>query len=285
MSGTQLDPIVAAVRRRADARRRQMTFERLEDHVKPDSWRRERVLAALTGPELSFICELKRRSPSAGVLIEESHDPRSSAPSRRARIGPRWQGLAAAYKAGGAHMLSILTEEDHFDGSLDDLRAAEFTRLPRLRKDFVLDEAMVLEGFSYGADAVLLIAAILDDATLARLRGFCREYGAPVLIEVHDEHELERALPLEPELLGVNARDLRTLVTDLRTVERLLPRIPSAPGGGGPLRVAESGIRGADDLKRVRAAGADVVLVGESLVRSADPAATLRAWKEELRGH
>jgi len=279
MSGTQLDPIVADVRLRAAARRRQMTFERLEEHVKPDSWRRERVLTALTKPDLAFICELKRRSPSAGLLIEDVSDPKHSGPSRRARIGPRFQALAAAYKAGGADMLSVLTEEDHFDGSLDDLRAAEFTRLPRLRKDFVLDEAMVLEGFSYGADAVLLIAAILDDATLARLRGFCKEYGAPVLIEVHDERELDRALPLEPELLGVNARDLSTLVTDLGTVERLLPRVPK-----GPLRVAESGIRTADDLKRVRAAGADAVLVGETLVRSADPGATLRGWKEELRG-
>lgn len=280
MSGTKLDPIVASVKARSTARRRNMTFERLEEHVKPDSWRRERVLTALTKPELAYICELKRRSPSAGPLLVEDGDGPRHGPSRRVRIGPKWLSLAAAYKDGGADMLSVLTEEDHFDGCLDDLRTTEFTRLPRLRKDFVVDECMVLEGCSYGADAVLLIAAILDDATLTRLRALAKEYGIAVLLEVHDEHELERALPLEPELIGVNARDLRTLQTDLSVVERLLPRVPK-----GVLRVAESGIRGTDDLKRVRAAGADVVLVGETLVKSADPAGTLRAWKEALRGH
>lgn len=280
MSGTKLDGIVEAVKRRSAARRRNMTFERLEDHVKPDSWRRERVLTALTKPELAFICELKRRSPSAGPLLVEDVPAGRSGPSRRAPVGPKWLALAGAYKDAGAEMLSVLTEEDHFDGCLDDLRTVEFTRLPRLRKDFVVDECMVLEGCSFGADAVLLIAAILDDATLARLRALAKEYGIAVLLEVHDEHELDRALPLEPELIGVNARDLRTLVTDLGVVERLLPRVPK-----GVLRVAESGIRNVDDLWRVRAAGADVVLVGETLVRSADPAATLRNWKEALRGH
>ncbi len=280
MSGTALDGIVEAVKKRSAARRRQMTFERLEDHVKPDSWRRERVLTALTKPELTYICELKRRSPSAGPLLVEDEDPRRNAPSRRPRIGPKWQRLAGAYKDGGAEMLSVLTEEDHFGGCLDDLRTVEFTRLPRLRKDFVVDESMVLEGSSFGADAVLLIAAILDDATLIRLRALAKEYGIAVLLEVHDEHELERALPLEPELIGVNARDLRTLQTDLTVVERILPLVPK-----GMLRVAESGLRTADDLKRVRAAGADVVLVGEALVKDPDPAATLRAWKEALRGH
>jgi len=280
MSGTKLEAIVEAVKKRSAARRRNMDFARLEDHVKPDSWRRERVLTALTKPDLAFICELKRRSPSAGPLLVEDVDPRNAAPSRRHRIGPKWNRLAAAYKAGGADMLSVLTEEDHFDGCLDDLRTVEFTRLPRLRKDFIVDECMVLEGCSFGADSVLLIAAILDDATLIRLRGLAKEYGIAVLIEVHDEAELDRALPLEPEMLGVNARDLKTLVTDLASVERILPRIPK-----GTLRVAESGIRSIDDLKRVRAAGADVVLVGETLVKSSDPAATLAAWKEALRGH
>jgi len=122
--------------------------------------------------------------------------------------------------------------------------------------------------------------AILDDATLVRLRALAKEYGIAVMLEVHDERELERALPLEPELIGVNARDPRTLQTDLAVVERLLPRVPK-----GVLRVAEGGLRGTDDLKRARAAGADVALVGEALVKSADPAATLRAWKDALRGH
>ncbi len=282
MSGTKLDPIVAAVRLRAAQRRRTMTLERLEDHVKADSWRRERVLLALRKPELAFICEMKRRSPSAGALLEEARDPHKYSDSRRPLIGPRWHALADAYKRGGADMLSVLTEEDHFGGCLDDLRTVEHTRLARLRKDFVLDEAMVLEGCTYGADAVLLIAAILDDAALARVRGFCKEYGVAVLLEVHDERELDRALPLEPEMLGVNARDLTTLHVDLATVERLLPRVPTGPNA--PIRVAESGIRTIDDLKRVRAAGADAVLIGETLVKAPDPAATLTQWKEAMRG-
>jgi indole-3-glycerol phosphate synthase len=125
---------------------------------------------------------------------------------------------------------------------------------------------------------VLLIAAILDDPTMHSLRAVAREYGMAVLIEAHDERELERALHLSPELVGINARDLKTLAVDLATVERLMPLVPP-----GTLRVAESGIQSIEDLKRVRAAGADCVLVGEALVRSTDPEATLRGWKEALR--
>ncbi len=280
MNATSLDDIIESVKKRSAARRRQMTFERLEDHVKPDSWRRERVLTALTNPELTYICELSRLSPMSGPLLVEDGNAHTNAPSRRPRIGPKWQNLAAAYKAGGAEMLSIVTEEDHFGGTLDDLRTVEFTRLPRLRRDFVVDESMVLEGSSFGADAVTLVAAILDDPTLTRLRALAKEYGIAVLLEVHDERELERALALEPELLGVNARDLRTQQTDLAVVERLLPLVPK-----GILRVAEGELATIDDLKRVRAAGADVALVGEALVRDPDPAATLLAWKSALRGH
>lgn len=277
MTRTQLDEIVEAVKKRSAARRRNMDFARLEDHVKPDSWRRERVLTALTKPELAFICELSRRSPSGGPLLVEDVDPRNAAPSRRHRIGPKWNSLAAACKAGGADMLSVLTEEDHHDGCLDDLRTVEFTRLPRLRRDYVVDDCMVLEGCSFGADSILLIAAILDDATMARLRGIAKEYGIAVVIEVRDEAELDRAMLLEPELLGVSARSSGT---DVATIERLLPRVPK-----GTLRVAEIDVRSIEDLKRARAAGADVVLVGESLVKSADPAATLAVWREALRGH
>jgi len=175
----------------------------------------------------------------------------------------------------------VLTEMDHFAGSLDDLGAAGACGLPRLRKDFLLDEAMVLESALHGADAVLLLPVILDDRSLARLRETARALGLAGLVEVHDERELERALALapEPELVGVNARDLTTFEVDLATVERLLPRVPD-----GPIRVAESGIRGIEDLERVRDAGADAALVGEALVRAEDPESTLRAWKERLRG-
>lgn len=279
MSGTKLDPIVADVRRRAEERRRWQPIERLKDLVREDSWRRERFLAGFRKGAFSFIAEMKRRSPSAGMLLTEDDDPRSTLPTRTPRPGPRWSSLADAYLKGGAAAISVLTEEDHFGGSLDDLRAVEFTKLPRLRKDFIVDEAMLWESCLYGADAVLLLPAILAPGELAVLRNVARELGLAVLLEVHDERELDLALPLEPELLGVNARDLRTLRVDLATVERLLPKVPS-----GPIKVAESGIRDVDDLKRVRSAGAEAVLVGETLVRSADPEGTLRAWKEALRG-
>ncbi len=279
MTGTRLDPILDSVRRRAAERRRTQPMERLRDLVREDSWRRERFLGAFPKGELSIIAEMKRRSPSAGVLLPEAMEPEKSRPTRTPPPGPRYFALAQAYQKGGAAAISVLTEEDHFQGTLSDLRAVEFTRLPRLRKDFILDEAMLWESCLYGADAVLLLPVALETGELQHLRAVARELGLAVLVEVHDERELERALPLEPELLGVNARDLRTFHVDLATVERLLPAIPA-----GPIRVAESGIRDLADLARVRAAGANAVLVGEALVRDGDPEATLRRWKEASRG-
>jgi indole-3-glycerol phosphate synthase len=279
VSGTRLDPIVADVRLRAAERRRRQPLERLRDLVREDSWRRERFLAAFPRGGFGFIAEMKRRSPSAGALLPEVENEGSALPTRLPRPGPRYFALAQAYQKGGAAAISVLTEEDHFAGSLDDLRAVEFTRLPRLRKDFILDEAMLLESCLYGADAVLLLPGILEGAELARMRELARGLGLAVLLEVHDERDLERALPLEPELLGVNARDLATLAVDLATVERLLPKVPP-----GPIKVAESGIRGVEDLRRVRAAGAEAVLVGETLVKDADPEATLRRWRASLDG-
>jgi indole-3-glycerol phosphate synthase len=279
MRGTRLDPIVAHVRSRAAERRRRQPIERLRELVREDSWRRERFLAAFPRGGFGFIAEMKRRSPSAGSLLDEVESERSALPTRQPRPGPRYFALAQAYQRGGAAAISVLTEEDHFAGSLDDLRAVEFTRLPRLRKDFILDEAMLLESCLYGADAVLLLPGVLEGAELERMRELARGLGLAVLLEVHGEEELERALPLEPELLGVNARDLTTLEVDLATVERLLPRVPP-----GPIKVAESGIRSIEDLRRVRAAGAEAALVGETLVRDADPETTLRRWRAALDG-
>ncbi|MBL8863582.1 MAG: hypothetical protein JNK02_16450 [Planctomycetes bacterium] len=278
MSGTLLDAVLEAVRRRAAARRRMLGLARLEEHVKPDSWRRERVLTALSKPELAFVCEVKRTAPWAGVLLAEDDDPRRYAPSRLPRIGPRWQSLAAALRAGGADMLSVATGEDHFGGSLEDLRTVEFTRLPRLRRDYVLDECMVLEGSVYGADAVTLVAAVLDDATLAGLRALAREYGIAVVVEFGDERGLERALAVEPEVVAACPRDPRTLAVDRSAILRLLPRVPA-----GPLRAAAGGIRGIEDLRRVRAAGAQVVIVGSALSAAPDPAALLASWRDALR--
>ncbi len=258
---SRLDPIVASVRSRLEERRARLPFPELRAQVRPDPRRRERFLSALSRPGLSVIAECKRRSPSAGVLSGEMD----------------WSSRAQAYARGGAAALSILTEEDHFGGRLEHLEEVTACGLPRLRKDFVVAESMVHEAASFGADAVLLLPCILEQAELERLFAGARELGLAALVEVHDQRELERALALEPDLVGVNARDLSTFEVDPLVVERLLGAIPS-----GVVRVAESGIRGLEDLRRVRAAGADAVLVGEALMRSADPERTLRAWREEL---
>jgi indole-3-glycerol phosphate synthase len=263
VSGTRLDPIVADVRRRAAERRSAQPIESLRAIVRPDGSRRARFVSAFRKGELGILAEMKRRSPSAGTI---------------GAAGPAYASLARAYCDGGANAISVLTEADHFGGSLEDLAAVSFTGLPRLRKDFLVDEGMLLESAHHGADAVLLLSAILEPNHLRDLRDRARDLGLAVLLEVHDERELDLALPLEPELLGVNARDLRTFEVDLATVERLLPLVPD-----GPIRVAESGIRALADVRRVRDAGADAVLVGEALVRDADPASTLRAWREALR--
>jgi indole-3-glycerol phosphate synthase len=222
---------------------------------------------------------MKRLTPATGPLIVEDDDPRRYGPSRRPRIGPRWHALAAGLRAGGADMLAVATNEDHFGGVLDDLRTVEFTRLPRLRSDWVIDECMVLEGSVFGADAITLVPSVLDDATLVRLRALAREYGIAVVVEAADERELDRALGLEPELVAACARDPRTLAADPTVAERLLPRVPK-----GPLRVASGGIRSVEDLQRARAAGADVAIVGSALCRAPDPAALLASWTSALHG-
>lgn len=259
----RLEPILRDVRVRLAERRRSVSLAQLRASVRREPARRERFLAALRGPGLALIAECKRRSPSAGTLSGE-HD---------------WDARCAAYAGAGADALSILTERDHFGGDLADLSRAAAFGLPRLRKDFVLDESMVLESALFGADAALLLAVALDDAQLADLLAVAREVGLAALVEVHGEDELERALAIGPEIVGVNARDLATFEVDLGAVERLLPRIPPTL-----IRVAESGIRGADDLARVRAAGADAALVGEALMRARDARALLASWKERVRG-
>lgn len=263
MTAERLKPILAAVAERARERRARASLADLRAELVADETRREAFVRALAGPELAFIAECKRRAPSAGELSDEA--------SLEDRV--------RTYQRGGAAALSILTEEDHFGGSLADLSAAPEVRLPRLRKDFLLDEAMLLESQLAGASAVLLIVAALDASLLAELRGAAREVGLAVLIEVHDERELELAAPLAPEALGVNARDLTTFEIDLAVSERVLPLMPA-----GSLRVAESGLHSLADLRRMRAAGADAALVGTALMRSADPARTLGQWRAALDG-
>jgi indole-3-glycerol phosphate synthase len=210
------------------------------------------LTAAVTAPGTGVIAEIKRRSPSRGPLAPDL-DPAA---------------LAAAYEAGGAAAISVLTEPEFFAGSAADLRAAASSiGVPVLRKDFIIHPAQVWESRAIGADALLLIVAALDDETLTQLIATALEAGIEVLVEVHDEVETERAHASGAGLVGVNARDLVTFEVDLGVAERLAGRLDGFEG-----RVAESGITGPADVARMAAAGYDAVLVGESLVRHRDPA-------------
>lgn len=199
------------------------------------------------GSEVSVIAEFKRRSPSAGELAGDADPVR----------------VAEAYRDGGAAALSVLTDEPHFGGRLEDLRAArEASGLPVLRKDFVVDPLQVLEGRGAGADAVLLIVRALTRARLEELLEATRDLGMDSLVEVHDRGELETALEAGAGMIGVNARDLSTFEVDLGRCEDLVARVPS-----DRVAVAESGIAGPDDVARMGRAGADAVLVGSTLMR------------------
>jgi indole-3-glycerol phosphate synthase len=213
---------------------------------------------------LGVIGEIKRRSPSKGDLA-----PDLDAPS-----------TAKAYEAGGAACLSVLTDGPFFGGSVEDLDAARnAVGIPVLRKDFTIDEIQVFETRAIGADAVLLIAAALpDDAQLADLHALATELGLGALVETHDDAELERALSIGARVVGVNARDLGSFAEDLGVGERLVTHVPS-----DVVAVAESAIRSVDDAARMAAAGFDAVLVGELLVRAADPTGAAQALADVVR--
>ena len=214
-------------------------------------------MPALRGPGSSVIAEVKRRSPSKGDLAEIA-DPAA---------------LAGHYAAGGAAVISVLTEERRFGGSLDDLRAVRAAvAVPVLRKDFVVDPYQVLEARAAGADLVLLIVAALDDDLLRRLYDQAGALGMTVLVEAHDEAEIARAVELGAELVGVNARDLKSLEVDPDAFGRLAPLVPD-----DRVLVAESGISSPVDVKRYVAEGARAVLVGEALVKDGDPESAVRA--------
>jgi len=207
----------------------------------------------------SVIAEVKRRSPSKGAIDEEL-DPAL---------------LARDYERGGAAALSVLTDRAHFGGAPEDLIAAhDAVAVPVLRKDFTICAADVCDARIMGADAILLIVAALDDAELADFAALARELGLDALVEVHDEAELERAALIAPTIVGVNQRDLVTFAVDTARAVRVAPRIPA-----GIVRVAESGIAGPDDAQPLVDAGFDAVLVGESLVRSADRGAAVAALR------
>jgi indole-3-glycerol phosphate synthase len=216
-----------------------------------------RFRAALQEPGIGVIAEFKRRSPSAGTL-REAADVRE---------------LVGAYERGGASALSVLTEGPNFDGSLEDLREARAVcGLPILRKDFIVDEYQLYEAKIAQADAVLLIVAALEPEELRALHEGARKLGLDVLVEVHDRDELKTALRMGAELIGINNRDLRDFSVDVERTARLMGEIP-----GGVTVVSESGIAGAEQLRKLQDAGVDGVLVGEMLMHSADPEAALRA--------
>lgn len=216
---------------------------------------------ALVRERVAVIAEVKRRSPGAGA-IRPGLDPGE---------------LAAAYDGAGASALSVLTDRDYFGGSLEDLRAARgATALPALRKDFTIDPLQIWEARSAGADAVLLIARILDDGPLRELRELAESLGMDALVEVHTGEELGRAIESGAGVIGVNNRDLETFRTDLAVTESLLASLP-----GDAVLVSESGIRTGGDVARLGRAGVHAVLVGESILRAPDPAAMVR----ELAAH
>jgi indole-3-glycerol phosphate synthase len=213
--------------------------------------------AALKKPKLAVIAEMKARTPALGVLAGEDYSP--------AR-------LAGDYERAGADAISVLCQEASFGGlPLHLAEARSATQLPILRKDFVVEEYQVLEARALHADSVLLIVAALDRRDLAKLLEISRRWAMEPLVEVHDEQELDAALETGARLVGVNHRDLRTFEIDISLTERLRPRAPA-----DVVFVAESGIKTADDARRVRAAGADAVLVGEALMRADDVKAKIQ---------
>ncbi len=219
--------------------------------------------ALLACPEIAVIAEIKRRSPSKGDL--------------RADLDA--DAMAKEYAAGGASCLSVLTDEEFFGGSVEDLRSARSaTPLPAIRKDFTIDPRDIADARLMGADAVLLIVAALDPFELLEFHELSCELGLDALVEVHDEPELEEALNAGASLVGVNQRDLVTFQVDHERAERMAAAIPA-----GVVKVAESGIRGADDARRLADAGYDALLVGESLVTSSQPAAAVATLRVPRR--
>src|SRR6478735_448423 len=258
-TGSVLDDIVAGAREDLARREASLPLRELRARLADAPPPRD-PMPHFRAAGSSVISEVKRRSPSKGALADIP-DPAS---------------LAQAYARGGAAAISVLTEERRFGGSLDDLRTVRAAvETPILRKDFIVESYQLVEARAAGADLALLIVAALADDDLRRLHDQARELGLTVLVEVHDEPETERAVALGAELIGVNARNLKTLEVDDATFAKLAPLVPA-----DRVLVAESGICGPADVARYAADGARAVLVGEALVRDGDPVAAVRAMRE-----
>jgi indole-3-glycerol phosphate synthase len=259
---SRLDPIVQATRDEVERRKRERPLAELEREaeVRPEG---RPFHEALARPGTSLIAEHKRRSPSAGEI----------------RTGASVTEIVRAYERGGAAALSILTEERHFGGSLDDLTEARAASdLPILRKDFTVDPYQLVEARAVGADAVLLVVGSLDADTLGRLYQEARALDLDALVEVHDGEELEVALEVDADLIGINNRDLQDFSVDIAKTFDLLADVPA-----GKTVVSESGIVYREQIEELERVGVDAVLVGETLMRAADPEAACREltrWEE-----
>jgi len=259
-----LDEIVQHKRRELAEAARRLPLDEVRSRAAAAEPARDFRGALAAGPAVALIAEIKRASPSAGV-IREAFDP---------------AGIARDYAAGGAAALSVLTDERYFRGRLDHVgQAKAAVSLPVLRKDFVLDPYQLHEARAAGADAVLLIVRILADEELRALLGLARELGMAALVETHDAADLERAVRAGADLVGINNRNLDTLTVDLGTTCALAREVPE-----DRLIVSESGIRTREDVERVAACGVGAVLVGETLMRSPDPAAAARELAGVPRG-
>jgi len=247
---------IAAVKRAEIAEK--LKFRKgLERNALTQRGQRRSFRRALESASPAIIAEIKKASPSKGILSAD--------------FNPALQ--AQQYFAGGASALSVLTDKDFFQGSLNDLKVARAAAaLPALRKDFTLDEIDIIEAAAAGADAILLIAALLSQAEITRFQQLAESYSIDALVEVHDDAELDSALAAGATIVGVNNRDLRTFEVSLATAERLASRMPEHI-----LKVAESGIHSRGDVQRLAACGFKAFLVGEHLMKSGDPAAALRA--------
>ncbi|HKH22198.1 MAG TPA: indole-3-glycerol phosphate synthase TrpC [Solirubrobacterales bacterium] len=262
-----IEELVAAARTGAERRQRQTPLEELEARL-ADRPEQRPFREALTRPGLSLIAEFKRRSPSAGEI--------------RAAVTPT--EIAQAYEQGGAAAVSVLTDESHFGGSLDDLlEARDACVLPVLQKDFIVGRYQLYEAAVAGADAVLLIVAALRRDDLLRLHEEARRLDLDVLVEVHTEEELDTALGVDAEVIGINNRNLEDFTVHLATTFELITDVPA-----GKTVVSESGIADRGTLEELERVGVDAVLIGEALMRADDPAAKVReltADEESTREH